>query len=148
MPEHGRRLIRDARPGDAAGCAAILNAWIDAREWMPRVHSPEAVTRFYKEFVFRERKVRVAGDPVRAFLAFDAARGMVTALHVAEPGRGIGKVLLDHAKEGRDRLELWTFVANTVARRFYVREGFSEVRRTPGDNEEGLPDVLLRRSRA
>ena len=39
---------------------------------------------------------------------------------------------------------LWTFVANAPARRFYAREGFVEVRRTGGENEEGLPDVLLK----
>jgi putative acetyltransferase len=44
---------------------------------------------------------------------------------------------------GRDRLSLWTFQANEGARRFYAREGFAEVRMTEGDNEEGLPDVLL-----
>jgi hypothetical protein len=38
---------------------------------------------------------------------------------------------------------LWTFVANAGARRFYAREGFVEARRTEGENEEGLPDVLL-----
>ena len=32
---------------------------------------------------------------------------------------------------------------NEGARRFYGREGFVEVGGTPGDNEEGLPDVLL-----
>ena len=40
-------------------------------------------------------------------------------------------------------LTLWTFVANEGARRFYAREGFVEVGRTEGENEEGLPDVLL-----
>ncbi len=29
------------------------------------------------------------------------------------------------------------------ARCFYSREGFSEIRRTNGDNEEGLPDIPL-----
>ncbi len=136
--------IRPGAPGDAPACAAILNAWIDDRDWMPRVHTPEEVEAFYADFVFVERSVWVTGDPVEGFMAMDDAGGMVTALFVAVPGRGMGKRLLDHAKAGRGALELWTFVANGGARRFYAREGFREVRRTPGDNEEGLPDVLLR----
>lgn len=41
-------------------------------------------------------------------------------------------------------VELWTFVANTGAQSFYRREGFAEMRRTDGDNEEHLPDILYR----
>lgn len=136
--------LRPGRPEDAAACAAILNDWIDDREWMPRKHSHEEVAAFYSDFVFVKRKVWVAGDPVQGFMAMDDAADTVTALYVATPGRGIGRALLDHAKAGRQVLELWTFVANEGARRFYAREGFREVRQTPGDNEEGLPDILLR----
>ncbi|MEM9032358.1 MAG: GNAT family N-acetyltransferase [Pseudomonadota bacterium] len=111
---------------------------------MPRVHSRAEVDAFYAEVVFARQDVRVAGDPVLGFMALDADRSMVTALYVATPGYGIGRALLRHAKAGRDALELWTFQANGPARRFYAREGFYEIRRTEGDNEEGLPDVLLR----
>ena len=38
--------------------------------------------------------------------------------------------------------QLWTFAANTGARRFYERHGFVATRRTDGDNEEGAPDIL------
>jgi hypothetical protein len=37
---------------------------------------------------------------------------------------------------------LWTFQANLGARRFYERHGCRQVRRTDGDNEENLPDIL------
>lgn len=129
---------------DAAACAAILNDWIDDRGWMPRVHSREEVTAFYQDFVFQKREVWVIGDPVAGFLGLDPEEGEVTTLYVSEPGRGVGKVLLDHAKTGRNALELWTFQANEGARRFYVREGFREIEFSEGDNEEGLPDVKLR----
>lgn len=136
--------LRRGAPQDAAACAAILNDWIDARDWMPRVHSREEVQAFYEDFVFVRREVWVTGDPVDGFMAMDTEGGMITALYVARTGQGIGKAFVDFAKKGRDALELWTFVANEGARRFYAREGFVEVRQTPGDNEEGLPDVLLR----
>ncbi len=136
--------LRRGTPADAPACAAILNSWIDDRDWMPRVHSPAEVEAFYQDFVFVRREVWVTGDPVEGFMALDPEANMVTALYVSRPGQGIGRRLLDHAKADRAVLELWTFVANEGARRFYAREGFSEVRQTPGDNEEGLPDVLLR----
>ena len=135
---------RRAVPGDAGRCAAILNDWIDARDWMPRVHSHAEVEAFYRDFVFARREVWVIGEPVAGFMALDREADVVTALYVATPGRGLGRTLLEQAKAGREALELWTFVANEGARRFYAREGFAEIRQTPGDNEEGLPDVLLR----
>lgn len=135
---------RPGRPQDAIACATIVNDWIDTRPWMPRVHTRRDVEAFYRDFVFARRRVWVVGDPVAGFMALDSGEGVVTALYVARTGQGLGRILLDHAKRGRDALDLWTFQANEGARRFYAREGFIEVRRTDGDNEEGLPDVLLR----
>lgn len=136
--------IRPGRPEDAAPCAAILNGWIDATPWMPRCHSADDVARHYRESVFIERDVWVAGDPVAGFLALDADAHCITALYVARPGEGIGRALLEQAKTEYPILELWTFVANQGARLFYARNGFREVRRTMGENEEGLPDILFR----
>ncbi len=136
--------IRRGAAGDVAACASIMNAWIDSRDWMPRVHSPKEVEDFYRDFVFARREVWVIGDPVQGYMSLDVEKDMVMALYTAIPGQGVGKALLDHAKAHRKSLELWTFVANEGARRFYAREGFAEVLQTEGDNEEGLPDVLLR----
>ena len=50
------------------------------------------------------------------------------------------EMLIVKARAGR--LWLWTFQANLGAQRFYLREGFAEVRRTDGaGNDEGLPDI-------
>ncbi len=141
--------IRPAVPGDAAACAAILNAWIDATDWMPRCHAPEDVERHCREFVLVEREVAVAErvGQVVGYSAVDVARSYVTALYVDAKARGsgIGKSLMDLAKANAPGvLNLWTFVANTHAQRFYQREGFQEAGRSDGDNEEGLPDILYR----
>lgn len=60
-------------------------------------------------------------------------------------GRGIGKELLDFAKQNSGGyLQLWTFQINTGARKFYAREGFVEVELTDGKtNEERAPDVRM-----
>ncbi len=136
--------IRRGMPADAEAAAAIMNAWIDGRDWMPRVHTADEVRTFYRDFVFQKRECWVLGDPVVAYMSLDTEADMVMALYAAKPGQGMGKALLDHAKAGRSSLELWTFQANEDARRFYAREGFREVEETSGDNEEGLPDVRLR----
>ncbi|MBB4373583.1 GNAT superfamily N-acetyltransferase [Bradyrhizobium sp. cir1] len=57
-------------------------------------------------------------------------------------GRGVGTELLDIAKRACDRLELWTFQRNALARRFYETRGFALVEQTDGArNEEKEPDV-------
>jgi GNAT superfamily N-acetyltransferase len=56
---------------------------------------------------------------------------------------GIGAQLLAVAKRQRPRgLQLWTFVSNKGAQRFYLRHAFREMERTDGTgNEERAPDV-------
>lgn len=54
--------IRRAEQTDMAACAGILNRWIDATAWMPRVHEHADVERYYAETVFAERIVLLAED--------------------------------------------------------------------------------------
>lgn len=139
--------IRHARIEDAAACAEILNEWIDETVWMPRYHTATEVAQHYHDDVIRDRLVLLIEEEARieGFLALSTSR-MVTAFHIARRARrkGYGRMLLDQAKTlSPQGVTLWTFVANNGARRFYLREGFSELRRTEGDNEEGLPDILF-----
>jgi GNAT superfamily N-acetyltransferase len=59
-------------------------------------------------------------------------------------GRGIGTRLVGFAKEIHPSLLLWTFQANTGARRFYERLDFVAEAETEGDNEEGAPDICYK----
>ncbi|MEL6587417.1 MAG: GNAT family N-acetyltransferase [Pseudomonadota bacterium] len=138
-------ILRRASASDADACAAILNDWIDQTPWMPRIHSPADVTRHYRQTVLPKRDVRVAGDPPQGFIAIDDTDGLVTALYVAATARGggLGTRLIADAKRRHGHLRLWTFAANSRARRFYRGQGFEEVDRTDGENEENLPDILL-----
>jgi GNAT superfamily N-acetyltransferase len=57
-------------------------------------------------------------------------------------GRGLGSRLVEVAKSVYpEGLDLWTFAANTGARRFYERHGFVAIASTDGDNEERAPDI-------
>ena len=133
---------------DAAACAAIFNAWVDATDWMPRVHPPEDVERHYREHVLsRPARCTVAerDGAVAGFLALDG-EGYVAALYLA-PERaaaasgGAARGGEGAAAGGADALDL---------RRQRARRGgsmparaSSRCGRTDGENEEGLPDVLL-----
>ncbi|KOF21122.1 GCN5 family acetyltransferase [Ensifer adhaerens] len=139
-------ICRAAARADMSACADILNRWIDATPWMPRIHEHADVERFYVGTVFLERTVVVAerDDRIAGFMALSSDH-YVTALYVDDAcrGTGVGSDLLKTAKSlSASELNLWTFEANTHAQRFYERQGFSAVRRTDGDNEEGLPDIL------
>ncbi|WEX85927.1 GNAT family N-acetyltransferase [Sinorhizobium garamanticum] len=139
---------RDAVIADMTACAGILNRWIDATAWMPRVHAATDVERHYRETVFADRAIIVADreGEVVGFLA-QSPEAYVTALYVDERHRrgGVGARLLREAKKrAPDELNLWTFERNADAHRFYEREGFVAVGRTDGENEEGLPDILYR----
>jgi ribosomal protein S18 acetylase RimI-like enzyme len=142
-----KATIRTARSQDIAACAAILNAWIDETEWMPRIHAPEAVVKHYQTEVFQHRLLFAAEveGAIAGMMAL-SRDGFITALYVdsAFRRRGIGSLLVARAKDELGAsVRLWTFQANASARKFYRRCEFFEVNRTDGDNEEGLPDILL-----
>ncbi len=132
--------VREAEVADAGACAAILREWIEETDWFPRNHPPSADAPFVARLIERGQGL-IAGAPMEGFLMRDG--GYIHCLYVAADARrrGVGKHLLERAKESLAMLHLWTFEANTGARDFYLREGFREGRRTNGDNEEGLPDI-------
>lgn len=138
--------LRAAGPEDAGACAAVFNGWVDATDWMPRVNPAEDVERHLREAVLPRWSVTVAeaGGAVVGFMALDDGR--VDGLYLAAEARrqGIGSALIAAAKAASPGgLTLRTFVANAPARAFYAAQGFFELRRDEGDNEERLPDILL-----
>jgi GNAT superfamily N-acetyltransferase len=112
----------------------------------PPVHSDDEIREWIKNVVIPEREVWVAasGDgQVLAMLVLDG--GWLDQLYV-DPGwtgNGLGSHLVQLAKSRRPAgLQLWTFVTNQAARRFYERHGFVVAELTDGSgNEEKQPDV-------
>lgn len=117
---------RLASAGDVPGIAAVLNDWIDRTDWFPREHSPQALQEMIAD-ALPERQIWVLGEPVEAYISLDPKVGRIGALYCSRTGQGCGKVLLDRAKRGRDRLWLHTNVPNQRAQAFYRREGFVQV---------------------
>jgi GNAT superfamily N-acetyltransferase len=140
--------LEPAHARDALACADIFNRFVDETEWMPRVHDRDDVARFYSTVMLPERDVTVAraDEGVVAFIAIERGHDHVAALYVRNDWRnvGLGRRLLAAARQRcPDGFQLWTFQRNVAAQRFYAANGLYEVRRTDGDNEESLPDILL-----
>jgi RimJ/RimL family protein N-acetyltransferase len=151
-------LLRPALGADADRVAEILLASRAAHlPYLPQVHPPEDVRQWVATTLVASGGVIVAEQDglVNAFVAAlpddaDEALGWIAQLYAApgHTGRGLGTRLLHAglarlALAGARRVRLYTFQANTAARRFYERHGFVVVAMGDGhDNEERCPDVL------
>jgi GNAT superfamily N-acetyltransferase len=147
-------MERAIRRGGAADARAAADLYLRARAAALRagsipagVHDDEDVRGYFASHVVADCELWVAlgGDgALDGILVLDGDWVHMLYLEPGRTGRGIGRALLDVAKRERPGgLRLWAFVSNVGARRFYEREGFVEVRRTDGrDNEERAPDVL------
>lgn len=137
-------MIDVARPEDAAAMAQVLGGWIAATPWMPRLHTPAEELWFCGHLIETCEVFVIRAPDLGGFLARRGNEIPALYLTPASRGQGQGKALLDRAKQGRDRLELWSFQANPRAVVFYRREGFVEDHRTAGEgNAEKLPDIHL-----
>jgi GNAT superfamily N-acetyltransferase len=114
---------------------------------VPMVHPDDDVEPWIREELFYETEIWVAVANGRIVAMMSLAPGWVEHLYVHPEAQrtGVGTELLDLAKNSPlagGGLALWTFQANSGARRFYERHGFVAVELTDGDgNEERTPDV-------
>ncbi|MBD3662324.1 GNAT family N-acetyltransferase [Sulfitobacter aestuariivivens] len=135
--------LRTARSTDAGAVGAILSEFIDTTDWMPRVHS-RAEDLAHAGTMIERGWVTVA-ETASGVVGFAACNGEdLNALYVQRAARdqGVGSALVRHLQSCEPFLQLWTFVANEGAHRFYARHGFAEVTRTDGaGNDEKLPDI-------
>ncbi len=134
--------LRPATAEDADAFGRIKHQWSTAAPWMPDLHEMAGTQRFAARVIREERVFTdMAG---RGFVAIDGDEVSQLYVDASARGQGLGAALLDKAKEGADRLELWCFQANIDAQRFYHTHGFTELRRTDGQsNDEKLPDIRM-----
>jgi len=119
----------------------VLWAFTRHTAWLP-CRRPRRVDVALMARIIRRGWVRqVAGA---AFIARDGSCIHALYVHPAWHRQGLGRALLDEAKRGCARLELWVLAQNTAARQFYASQGFKEVLGGRGmGNDEGLPDILM-----
>lgn len=133
--------IRRANTDDAVACAAIVNDWIDSTEWLPRNYACEEIEDMIRSGI-PSREFWVIGTPVQGYLSFNVEASQIMGLYTAQRGLGLGKALMDHVKEGRDFIQLWSHAANIKAHAFYGREGFTIVDRKDV-GVDGIPEVRM-----
>lgn len=142
-------VIRRATMEDAGAVAEIhLRSRRKAMPWLAVVHTDEE-TRWWVEHVMLVNDEVWIADSGGAVIGYVAvAPGWLEHLYIrpGSQGRGIGRRLLDCAKERQlGEIQLWAFARNTRARRFYEAAGFTLVEETDGaSNEEHEPDVRYR----
>lgn len=143
--------LRQARSNDAQ---AVTEVWLKARRaaapFIPEpIHSGAEVFAWIAEVVLPTHQTWVAVDDMGRIAAMmSLLPGWIEQLYVdpAYQSHGVGSLLLQRAKERSPKgLELWTFVSNTGAGRFYERHGFLPLEETDGrGNEEQSPDIRYR----
>lgn len=138
-----RVTLRPAVVEDAAACAGIVRNWLDQTPWMPGGGPPiEDLTKVIADGI-PIREFWVIGEPVQGYLSFKVNENLVSGLYTATPGQGMGKALIEAVKNGRDYVQLWTHEANTLAHRFYHREGFVTIGRCAEGRGDGIPELHM-----
>ncbi|MDR6322131.1 GNAT family N-acetyltransferase [Actinoplanes couchii] len=140
--------IRRAGPDDARTVAdVLLRGRVGAGDAIPPgVHPDHEVREWVAAVVVPTREVWLAADPAGEPSAVMVIDGdWIDQLYVVPEatGRGLGSQLVELAKTRSPAgLQLWTFVSNTAAQRFYERHGFTVAETTDGSgNEERSPDI-------
>lgn len=130
--------IRLANPEDVPDIAKVVNGWIDGTDWYTRAHPPEKLEELIGQ-ALPIREIWVHGFVADAYLSINPEDNHIGALYCAQPGWGVGKALMDRAKNGRDFISLNTHVANSQAQKFYLREGFKII----GERTPEPPETLM-----
>ena len=137
-------VITDAAPADAPAIATILGAWNRDTVWMPKLHCPAEDLGFAQHLLASRTTCVLRTPDVVEFLSRAGEEVEALYLTPAARGQGYGAQLMAETKAACPRLTLYTFQANLPARRFYARQGFTEIARSDGaENDEHLPDLHL-----
>ncbi len=144
--------LRPATAEDALDVATLLMASRDVYlPYAPIAHTGAEVRAWVRDVLLASGGVTVAceGERIVGVLATarDGGIAWIEQLYLMPgwTGQGIGTRLLAHALTTLPRpVRLYTFQANTDARRFYERHGFEVIALGDGSgNEERCPDVLF-----
>jgi ribosomal protein S18 acetylase RimI-like enzyme len=107
-------------------------------------HSFESHVYFLNHILPKEFHIDIAivDEKVAGIIAYNDSHISQLYIHIAYQGLGIGKRLLEKAKEqSAGKLTLYTFEVNRKAQQFYEKNGFEIVSRGH-ENEENMPDIL------
>ncbi|WP_164764317.1 GNAT family N-acetyltransferase [Paenibacillus illinoisensis] len=125
-----------------------VKMWRESKEkaiGQKEIHSFEDHVFYLNNILVQDNKIYIAIDTseeqVVGILACNENWVNQLYIHTQFQGKGIGKKLLDYAKQcSEGRLFLYTFEVNKKAQQFYERNGFRIIGRG-NDNEEKLDDI-------
>lgn len=136
-------MVREFQTGDLERVVEIwLAANLQAHGFIPRAYWEEQLETVRDLLPRAELYVWQDGGAIQGFIGLSGDH--VEGLFVRPPlqGRGIGKALLDRAKNSRRRLTLNVYRKNERAAAFYRREGF-QVRGEGVDGNTGEPEYTM-----
>jgi ribosomal protein S18 acetylase RimI-like enzyme len=136
--------IRRATSTDAFETACVFSAALRSMSFFPKLHSDSEDRDFVRSFIeSAETWIAVSDGRVIGVACIDGDWLAHLYVDPAWHGRGAGTLLLEQVKAARpEGFQLWTFQANSGARRFYERHACMAAEFTDGSrNEEKLPDV-------
>lgn len=139
------------RPAERRDADDVAEVWLRSRRAAdghipPPAHTDEEVREWVSSQLLSDCECWIAASEAGEIIGLLALRqDWLDQLYVVPEWqhRGVGRKLLAIAKRKRpDGLQLWTFVSNAPARRFYAQQGFVCVQQTDGSgNEERAPDM-------
>lgn len=136
------RVFRQATAADRPACAAILNAYVEATDWLRRLIPVKEIAGMFSTFFLERRPVLVpeVKGKVAGYHSLDMQAQILHALYLAPEHRtkGVGDALPDSAKSVWSRgPELTVEQPNILAKTFDPREGLRQT--GLGADEAGLP---------
>lgn len=139
--------LRPATPADAEAVTRMdYETRLAALPTVRWAHPLPEVRAYISEVMIPAGGVILAEEDAGLVGYTNLKPGWVDQLYVAQTHwrRGIGRILLDHAKAAQPAgLQLYCFQVNTRARGFYESQGFRIAKMTDGaTNEEREPDIL------
>lgn len=120
--------------------------WRESKEraiGQKEIHNMESHLYFLNHILRDQYQIKLAlmDELVVGIIAYNETEISQLYIHVDYQGLGIGRTLLDKAKEqSAGRLTLYTFDVNKNAQQFYEKNGFKIIGRGH-ENEENLPDI-------
>ncbi|WP_227394470.1 GNAT family N-acetyltransferase [Jeotgalibacillus aurantiacus] len=136
-------------PYHPSHASETVQMWRDSKEraiHQGERHSFEDQIHFLNHILSRDYTVELAilNNQVAGIIAYNKNEISQLYIHQDHQGKGIGEKLLNRAKNNSSgELSLYTFEINTKAQEFYHKHGFEVIERS-SDNEENLPDLLLK----
>ncbi len=137
-------MIRDFRPEDIDNIMClwldtniIAHDYIDSGYWRANFEAVKKMIPKATVFVYEQD-----GD-IRAFIGL--MQSFIAGIFVSNnfQSKGIGKLLLDHAKDKHGELSLNVYKKNSRAIRFYSREGFT-ISSEQTDENTGETELIMK----